>query len=739
MDKKESEGPSTTTVEIESTSRSGYILTWDHIQCTLNTKGGMMATPKTIVALDEVSGFARPGEALAILGASGAGKTTLMDILAKRKTFGTINGKVLINGRTPDEFYEKRLGYVTYDMSHTPSLTVRETLLFAAEMRMPASSTAQERLDMVEKQIKGLKLTGCADTVVGDELLRGVSSGEKKRLEVAIELVASPKIIFLDEPTSGLDDHGARFTMDLVLEHAKKQNITVVVVIHQPSKTVIELFDRVMILGAGKVCFFGRYTQAEQYFTTALQAPTPEFTNPIEHYVDVISEDAAHAAKVYSESELAKEMEIERNELMKADQADVVRHSQRIIERSFIDQFTLLVKRVVQRYHRNFSTSYGRIIVSIFIAIIYGALFYKVESDIPGIRNRGSLASVMAFIPAFVAGSAAPQFLEDRDLFIQETKAAFYTTPAYYLSYFLIESALIVAISTVQALILFFMAGIDNSALGAFVTMIMVQGVVSVAVTQFTGAICKTLVQTYTVLVSYGLVLYIFSGVQVNLNQLGSGFSWITYIDYWTYSVQFLLYRTVQNVQVDCGASTIALNMNLVLPTLRDTVIGTVINSTVLDSTNATQVSTVVKNVGAISTLSTFASTFLPKAQGLDDAMMGTIGAQIQQDVGFFVRGLVGNVNATLNISNPEVLKGLATNYGAVSLWNGTRGLTDAKVFPDYSYCAIFDAATFIHTHFGVGPSAGDNNRYGIMIGWMFFYMALTYISLEFSKTYKKR
>ncbi|KAI9363926.1 hypothetical protein DFJ73DRAFT_638392 [Zopfochytrium polystomum] len=723
-----------------TSSYSGINLTWKEIHCTIEA-GGALEKKVTVQALKGVSGFAKPGQALAILGASGAGKSTLTDILSHRKTFGNISGDVLLNGRPGDIFYQKRLGYVTYDMSHTPTLTVRETLMLAAEFRMPASSSHADRVAMVDRTIAGLKLDKCADTRVGDELLRGLSSGEKKRLEVGIELVASPKIIFLDEPTSGLDDHGARFTMELILKYARTENLTVIVVIHQPSKYVIELFDQIMILGAGKVCYFGPYAKAEEYYSNHLQRPTPEFTNPIEHYLDVIIENPESAITAYQGSELKKEMDAELEVLSDPKiQPPVQQHSTNLYERGFVDQFKLLIVRVWKRYMRNPSTSFGRVFVSVLLLFIYGAVFWKVESNITGLRNRTSLASVMAFIPAFVAGSAAPQFLEDRDLYIQENKAGFYQLPAYFLSYFVVEVFLITITTAIQTVILFFMANLDTATFAPFFGMIIVQGIVTVAVTQFVSAWSRTLTQAYTSLVSYGLVLFLFSGPQVNLNTLPAWLKWIPKVDYWAFSVQYLLWRTVSTVEIECDTALVTLNMNEIIETVTAAVKKTVY-SNLLSIPNATdaQAASAINALAAISSISTFNSSVLPLANLPADALatvQGALAANIQGLITLFP--LAGG-NASLPLSNPNVLASAVASAGGAALFNNTEALSASNAFPNYTFCAIGDAKTFIYQHYGVSEDGGHDDRYGYMVLWLLFHMVLGYAGLEFAKRFKKR
>ncbi|KAJ3158737.1 hypothetical protein HK101_001255 [Irineochytrium annulatum] len=725
---------------LDDSEDHGYILTWSDIHCTIET-GGLLKPKRRVQALQGVSGFALPGEAIAILGASGAGKSTLMDILSKRKTFGDIKGSVLLNAREPDNFFEKRLGYVTYDMSHIATMTVRETLMFAAEMRMKASTTHEERVKMVETQIENLRLQTCADTCVGDELLRGLSSGERKRLEVAIELIAEPKIIFLDEPTSGLDDYGAKFTMELILNYARRLNITVLVVIHQPSKAVIELFNKVMILGAGRVSFFGPFAEAEAYFTSIGQ-PTPEHTNPIEHYVDVIAADPVACADTYAASDLAAKLTAELKRLEDPKNVNPVKpHSALVYERSFMDQLRLLTRRVCYRYQRNYSTSYGRIILSTVIILIYGLMFWKIDSNITGIRNRGSLASVMAFIPAFVAGSAAPQFLEDRDLYIQEMKSGFYQTGPYYLSYFIVEAVLIVLINLIQGTLLFFMAGIDSTTFAPFLFMILLQGLVSVGVTQWISSVSKNLVECFTFLVGYGLVMYAYSGVQANLEVLPTSLRWITYIDYWRYSVQFLLYRTIENVILQCGDATIPLDMNEVVAGLRAKVLDTVYNKTLAEPMNKTFQDNAALNMGAILALSSLNSSVIPALPvGKDAAAVKEISTAIQADEDFIAINALQYLSKDADIVQNLTLRStIASQYGAVFLWNGTTHLNDTGVFPDYSFCPIIDAPTFIRVHFGIQSDSGDNNRFGIMFGWLLFFMLLSYIGLIRSKHFKKR
>ena len=140
------------------------------------------------------------------LGLTGSGKSTLLDILAGRQSQQAYQGTLNINGRplpSPSAFGDM-VGYVTQDDMLSEDLTVLENIRFAANLRLPQSMPLEERMGCVQKVIDQMELTGCADTLLGTLLQRGVSGGQRKRTCIAMELVRSPRILVLDEPTTGV-------------------------------------------------------------------------------------------------------------------------------------------------------------------------------------------------------------------------------------------------------------------------------------------------------------------------------------------------------------------------------------------------------------------------------------------------------------------------------------------------------------------------------------------------------
>lgn len=159
----------------------------------------------------------------------GSGKTTFLDILAKKNKSGTVGGQVLLNGSEVSSLslFKKMTGYVDQEDIHIPSLTVRETLEFSASVRMPESIDPSIKKSRVDSVMKQLGLTHVAESRVGDASKRGLSGGEKKRLSIAVELVTNPAILFVDEPTSGLDSFSALQTIKTLASLASESKKTV--------------------------------------------------------------------------------------------------------------------------------------------------------------------------------------------------------------------------------------------------------------------------------------------------------------------------------------------------------------------------------------------------------------------------------------------------------------------------------------------------------------------------------
>ncbi|CAB9497095.1 Putative white-brown complex homolog protein 30 [Seminavis robusta] len=223
----------------------------------------------TITIVDHVTGRLRSGTMTALMGGSGAGKTSLLNALCGRAHYGDVTGTVYINGhKTSIEEHSSAVGFVPQDDIVYAELTVRENLIFSGKFLLPQGTPMQEIEDLADSTMASLGLSRVMHSMVGDVNRRGVSGGEKKRVNIGLELMARPKILFLDEPTSGLDSNSALLVMSSLKTLVTEQGTTICCVIHQPRKFIFELFDSLVLLGVGgKLVYHGPVMLAEQYFT----------------------------------------------------------------------------------------------------------------------------------------------------------------------------------------------------------------------------------------------------------------------------------------------------------------------------------------------------------------------------------------------------------------------------------------------------------------------------------------
>eukprot|EP00928_Gymnodinium_smaydae_P006646 TRINITY_DN12365_c0_g2_i1.p1 TRINITY_DN12365_c0_g2~~TRINITY_DN12365_c0_g2_i1.p1 ORF type:complete len:798 (-),score=143.32 TRINITY_DN12365_c0_g2_i1:123-2516(-) len=239
--------------------------------------------------LEGVCGYFRAGQMAAVMGPSGAGKTTFMNVLCGKASYGSVKGTVRINGRECS-IKEVRpvMGFVPQDDVVHEELTVREQIFYSAQLRNPAG-TSRSRIDrIVEDVLAVMQLGRIQNSIVGSVENRGISGGQRKRVNIGLELAACPMVLFLDEPTSGLD---ATTSLGIVscLKKLTELGMTVVMSIHQPRYSLFTLFNEVLLLGVGgRTVYLGPSGAALPYFRS-LGFRIPDNENPADWLMDVIS------------------------------------------------------------------------------------------------------------------------------------------------------------------------------------------------------------------------------------------------------------------------------------------------------------------------------------------------------------------------------------------------------------------------------------------------------------------
>jgi ABC-type multidrug transport system ATPase subunit len=260
----------------------------DHKPASLTFRN-VSYTLKNKQILHDILGAAHTGEVMAIMGASGAGKTTFLDILARKNKRGYVQGDAFINGeKIADDDFKKIIGFVDQDDTLLPTLTVHETIVDSARLRLPKTMSLASKLQRVEEVERQLGIYHIRNQIIGSEEGngRGISGGEKRRVGIACELVTSPSILFLDEPTSGLDAYNAFNVVECLCNLAKNYNRTVVLTIHQPRSNIVALFDQLVLLAKGHTVYSGPFSSCQSYFDSIGFSCPPGF-NIADYLIDL--------------------------------------------------------------------------------------------------------------------------------------------------------------------------------------------------------------------------------------------------------------------------------------------------------------------------------------------------------------------------------------------------------------------------------------------------------------------
>ncbi|MCD7446695.1 ABC transporter G member 28 [Datura stramonium] len=235
-----------------------------------------------------VSGKLSPGRVSAVMGPSGAGKTTFLSALTGKAAGCTRNGVILINGKPePMQAYKKIIGFVPQDDIVHGNLTVEENLWFSARCRLAADLPKPEKVLVVERVIESLGLQAVRDSLVGTVEKRGISGGQRKRVNVGLEMVMEPSLLILDEPTSGLDSSSSQLLLRATRREAL-EGVNVCMVVHQPSYTLFRMFDDLILLAKGGLTVYhGPVKTVEEYFA-GIGITVPDRVNPPDHFIDIL-------------------------------------------------------------------------------------------------------------------------------------------------------------------------------------------------------------------------------------------------------------------------------------------------------------------------------------------------------------------------------------------------------------------------------------------------------------------
>ncbi|KAJ0971431.1 hypothetical protein J5N97_019390 [Dioscorea zingiberensis] len=411
-------------------------------------------TEDRLQLLRGVTGAFRPGILTALMGVSGAGKTTLMDVLAGRKTGGYIEGDVRVSGYPKNQSTFARIsGYCEQNDVHSPQVTVKESLIFSAFLRLPQELSKEEKMKFVSEVMELVELDGLKDFIVGLPGVTGLSLEQRKRLTIAVELVANPSIIFMDEPTSGLDARAASIVMRTV-RNTVNTGRTIVCTIHQPSIDIFESFDELLLMKrGGQIIFFGPLGQNSNkligYFEEIPGVPKiREKYNPATWMIEASSTATETRlgidfAEHYKSSALFQRNKELVSELSKPAPGTNDLHFSTTYSQSSFEQFKYCFWKQWWSYWRNPDYNLTRLIFTLVIALIFGAIFWRIGAKRES-SNDLQIAIGCMFYAQLVLGVGyssivLPIISTERTVFYRERASGMYSALPYAIAQVVVE------------------------------------------------------------------------------------------------------------------------------------------------------------------------------------------------------------------------------------------------------------------------------------------------------------
>lgn len=495
-------------------------------------------------------------ELVAILGPSGAGKTTLLNVLAGRGNGIEQTGSLTFGGFPMDQYVRRRTAYVKQNDLLMGSPTVRETIWYSASLRLPKGTSDDQVNKIVDETLEELGLTGVANSYVGDENVRGVSGGERKRTALGQDLVTDPAVLFLDEYSSGLDSATALSVTRTIRALASKGR-TILATVHQPSYPMFELFDNVLLLApGGHAVYYGPTSEVIEYFEK-LGHTIGATENPADKLMDFVQDETIREQLIaeYNKSDAGKAAFEESEKLSKVRNEHASSTGVAGLP-SVWKQFKVLTLRNWRNNLRNpiiFGAVIGQVVG---FALIMDLVFWRLGYEGDDLWGRASvhvfglftLALGLAF--GFVAVLPA-----ERPIFNRERANGMYSTGPYFLSHAVASSFITVVSILVWTALIYWptnlnpepwrwawylligtLVGLNGEALGFFI------GSISPS-----AAVGNVLGGTFV------FVWLLLAGFFVQPTSIPDWISWFKWTGFTTYGYEAMIKNELEGAVFNCG------------------------------------------------------------------------------------------------------------------------------------------------------------------------------------------
>lgn len=494
-----------------------------------------------------------------IMGPSGSGKTTLLNLISNRLPKSSnfaLTGKVRINDVQEITINElsKISGYVTqFDNSLIPHLTVRETFYYQAKLRLKVKEHPRIP-SIINTLIREMGLVDCADTVVGNEILKGISGGERRRVSIGIQLLSKPKVLFLDEPTSGLDSATSQSIVNLLDQLTRENGTTIISTIHQPNETMFRKFGSMLLLArGGNVIYNGRSEDIENYLND-INFSKPENVNIADYILDIVSQGLDETKEQVNDrvNRLTENWKHQGQvEFTKGNEVNIRDFKLRKLPLNV--RFKAIFHRQLLSSFRSRDALITRTTQVLALAVIHTLFFAPLRNSKEGIDNRlGLIQEVLnfAFIGLINNFSIFPV---ERDLFYQEYHDGLYSNLEFQAIYFIIESVIEILTCLLFSVLIVFAIGLPRTA-GMYFSMFLTS-FIAINTGESTGIMVNSVFDHMGLAInvlSNIMIVAIFMAGTMSLH-MPAFFKAINYINPLKYAVGICAELSLRGQEFDCG------------------------------------------------------------------------------------------------------------------------------------------------------------------------------------------
>ncbi|KAI0273384.1 pleiotropic drug resistance ABC transporter [Gloeopeniophorella convolvens] len=533
--------------------------TWERLNYVVPVPGG------TRQLLNNVYGYVKPGTLTALMGASGAGKTTCLDVLAQRKNIGVVSGDIFVEGKPLDDDFARGTAYAEQMDVHEGTATVREAMRFSAYLRQPHHVPKEEKDAYVEDMIELLELQDLSEALV---MSLGVEA--RKRLTIGVELASKPELLlFLDEPTSGLDAQSA-WNLVRFLRKLADSGQAILCTIHQPSALLFESFDRLLLLGkGGNTIYFGDIGDdshiMREYFARH-GAQCPANVNPAEYMLEAIGAGVTPRIgdkdwkDIWVDSpeftRAKREIEDIKRQALARERPTLAKHS--MYATPFWYQLQVVVRRNTFALWRSPAYVFTRLFSHLTVSLLVSLPFLRLGHSVRDLQYRVFGIYWTTILPGLIIPQLEPVFLNNRRTFIREASSRIYSPYVFAIGQLLGEIPYSVLCAIIYWVIMVYpmhfgqgSAGLNGT--GFQLLVILITEMFAVTLGQLIASITPGIQIASLFTPPVMIILSSFCGVTVPYPAMGKFWrSWLYQLDPFTRMLASMLSTELHGLSITC-------------------------------------------------------------------------------------------------------------------------------------------------------------------------------------------